>query len=220
MNQKCPLCKTKIESDSHFPLKLCLACREKITDRKGNRIIYKFDKSPKGFKAFYKDKPGQDYIYDLCYVGNNELKAFSDGKSEIIIQPINFQNYASRPDDIFSAEEEYQSKPYDPEKRKLRKKQVAMDEIILPAAYVSIFSLVPLVLGYLGLNMLKNNNWFYYFFFTVMSLFCLARAYKLIKTRVRKFYQASYFKQHSYAFFIFGILCVLFFLFLPRLNLF
>jgi hypothetical protein len=204
MKQLCPICKSEVAFVRKFPYYLCAQCVEKITDREGNSITYEFAQSPFGFKAHYKGDPNKEYIYDICYINGEELKLHTEGKNTWFIQPVNYLKYAGRPEDTIHGQEA-QTIPYDPEQRKLRKKQITIEKIIIPAVFVSVLSMVPVVEGLLFLKYIPAPQAKHYLLYIFPSIISLAFCWKIISSRIRKFSRASYFKQHSWAFFFIGI---------------
>jgi hypothetical protein len=202
--QRCPICRNKVERQVEFPYYLCAECFGKVTDRNGNQIFYKPENSPKGYIGFYRSEPEKKYLYDICYINKEECKVYYD-KKNIFIQPVNFLKFASRPEEP-SIGEDVRTMPCDPEQRKARKKQIVVEKIIIPAGIATLFSAIPGLMGIFFLRFVGERNWIYYFSYCVISAFSLFFAYKIIQSRTRKFSNASYFRQHSYTFFLIGIL--------------
>ncbi|MBC7862854.1 MAG: hypothetical protein IAF38_07755 [Bacteroidia bacterium] len=205
--QRCPICKNKVELKKDFPYYLCANCIEKISDRAGKFVFYQPNNTPKKFKGFYKDNPEKEYIYDICYIDGEELKLYFD-KKEIFIQPLNFLKFASRPEDPLIGSEVV-TMPYDPEKRKAIRKQIVIEKIIVPAGVITLLAFVPVLLGVFYLEYFHERNAVYYFSYFSISVLSLLMARRIIQSRIKKFSHASYFKQHSYAFFVIGLLATI-----------
>lgn len=177
---------------------------QKITDRSGNSVVYELARSPFGFKGRYRNEPAKDYLYDICYINGEELKLYTEGNSAWFIQPVNYEKYAGRPSDVFRGGED-NTIPYDPQARRQRKKQITIEKIIVPAIYVTALSLVPAVIGLLMLKCISHFNFYHSLFYIIPSMFALDAARRIILSRIRKFQKASYFKQHSWTFFLLGV---------------
>jgi hypothetical protein len=201
IRQVCPLCKINVTPNLKFPYYLCKGCENKVTDRNNNPVTYKPQNTPTGFKAHYRENLDRIYLYDICYVEGKEFKAYSDQGKTIFIQPLNFLEYASRPD-------EKNLLPSDAESNKITLKgKILLRKILVPAIIVAFLNtILPLISLF---TLVKNKSLFNsHKILILISITCITTFFTfiIIKKVERKFARAHYFKQHSWAFFILGIL--------------
>jgi hypothetical protein len=206
--QVCPICRDDVKIVEKYPYYLCNRCIEEITDRDGNSVVYQFSSFPFGFKARYKHDPAKEYVYDICYIKGEELKVHSDGKTAYYIQPVNYLKFASRPDDPAEGNKS-NTIPFDPERRRNRKKQITIEKIIVPAIFVSLLSLIPALEGIFFLKYFKEHWAVRDAIYLLPASASMFYAWRIMQDRIHKFSRASYFKQHSWAFFCFGLASVL-----------
>ena len=207
--QVCPICKKEVRFHAKYPYYLCDVCITFVTDRNKKSIIYLPNPTPTGFKAYYKDSPEKPYIYDLCYVGEKEFRAYPEKGKYIFIQPIDFLEFAIRP-------ENDNSEPEDPEFQKGKNKgNILIKKILLPALIVTaLTTLLPVLTGLFAiqsefLSVTKKLT-----LFLLLNSTSLLISTKIIFVVVKKFPKAKYFKQHSWSFLIIGFLIVSIFSFL------
>lgn len=151
MPQYCPLCRKELPVVDRFPYYLCRDCKGLLTDREGNSIEYYFAANPYGYKGQYRNNPGRAYLYDLCYIGNEEFRVFSDGKNECFIQPVNFTKYATRVGRISDL-------PSDPTGINPGKKKVLISENNLSARQRNIFLVFPILLFFTLLFFISESK--------------------------------------------------------------
>jgi hypothetical protein len=203
-SQQCPICRRQVELKKDFPYYLCNSCLKRVADREGRPVFFEPVSTPKKFKGYFRENPEREYIYDICYIDGEELKLYFDKKG-IYIQPLNFLKFASRPEEPLIGSEVI-SMPYDPEKRKAVRKQLVIKKIIIPAGLVTVLAFIPVFLGLFYLEYFTDRNEIYYFSYFIISVLSLVMALRIIQSRLKKFSNAAYFKQHSYTFFVIGLL--------------
>ena len=205
--QLCPICKKDVRPHLRYAYYLCDNCINRITDRHNQPVVYISQNTPKGFYAFYKNQPDKIYLYDICYIDGKEFKATPDKGKYIFIQPVDFLEYASRPDEINHA-------PTDPENGYRSKKGILLfKKILLPAALSTLLcGILPPVSG---LFLMNNETWsilIKILIFGFINLSGLIISLKIILFMSKKFSKAEYFKQHSWSFFVIGIILFMVFL--------
>mgnify|MGYP003341946106 CR=1 FL=1 len=167
MWQCCPICRREVTYNKRFPYYLCTIGTSLLTDRKGRSVVFSFASNPFGFKGFYKNNPGAEYLYNVCYIGNEEFRVYSDGKYSCFIQPTDFLKYANRPQNLSEA-------PQDPENLPQRKKT----SDFIRSTQVTFFDLLkaisPLLYGFTLSFFIETKTVQFYpgiFIFLFISLF-------------------------------------------------
>lgn len=206
-SQNCPICKSEVEPNEDFPYCLCDNCAGNVTDRHGKPVVYLFEKSPKGFRGKYKQEPLKDYIYDICFINGEEMKVYVSNR-KVVIQPVNILKFASRPE-AADGTEKAEAVPNDPEKKRSVKNQIVIEKIIIPAGIITLFSIFPLVAGLLMLLLDGTGKWYFNATYISASVASLFLSWKMIIARLKRFGNASYFKQHCYSFLAIGILSLI-----------